>query len=365
MEIYLDYAASTPLDEEVLNGMLPYFSEEFGNSGSLHAFGRRAAYAVETARERVAATLGVKPKEVFFTSGGTESNNWAVQRLGEGSVCISAIEHKSVSEAAKWRKGGFTVAPCGADGIVTAEHVKSALTADTGLVAIMAVNNETGCIQPLREISALCKEKGLPLFSDCVQAGSTLDLKEVCALTDAISLSGHKIYGPKGTGVYVVKSGHIVPLLAGGDQERGLRGGTVNTAGAVGFSLALEKVQKIREDYCKHTGEVRDLFERTVLGALKEEVKVDGVNRACNLSHITFKKGGVAFLSKLDLAGVAASGGAACSVGSARPTPVLLAMGRSEDEAQRGVRFSFGKHTTKENAKNAAELVISCYRTLG
>lgn len=362
MEIYLDYAATTPLDEEILNGMKPYFWENFGNESSLHAFGRRAAYAVETARERVAAVLNVKPKEVYFTSGGTESNNWALQRLGTGSACVSAIEHKSVLEAAKWRKGGFSVAPCGQDGIVTAELVEGALLPDTGLVAVMAVNNETGCIQPLKEISALCKRKGLLLFSDCVQAANALDLKEVCAYADAICLSGHKIYGPKGAGVLVVKAGHLSPLLVGGEQERGLRGGTVNVAGAVGFSLALEKAQAMRGAYCRQTEAVRDLFEREVLSALDGDAFVDGENRAPNVSHITFREGGEAFLNKLDLMGVAASGGAACSVKSALPTHVLLAMGRSEDEARRGVRFSFGKYTTEEDAISAAQTVISCYK---
>lgn len=356
----MDYAATTPLDEEVLREMLPLLKENFGNASSVHAFGRRAAFALESARERVSAVLGVKPFEVFFTSCGTEADNWAIRMFGEGSVCVSEIEHAAVLSAAELRAGGFSAAKCNRDGAVTADAVERALLPDTGLVAVMAVNNETGCLQPLAEISALCRKKGILMFSDCVQAGSVLSLKEVCSMCDAISLSGHKVYGPKGAGALVVKNGVLKPLIAGGEQERGLRGGTVNAAAAVGFAYALERAQNGREEYARHTACVRDLFERTVLNALGERVRADGENRAPNISHLTFTDGGSALLSKLDLMGVAASGGAACSVRSARPSHVMLAMGRTEREALSGVRFSFGKHTTKEQAVQAAEAVISC-----
>ncbi len=360
MEIYLDYAATTPLDEEVLQEMLPLLKENFGNAASLHGYGRRAAYAVETARERVAETAGVKPSEVFFTSCGTEADNWGVRLLGEGSVCVSNIEHAAVLSAAERRAGGVSYAACNREGAVTADAVERALLPDTGLVAVMAVNNETGCLQPLAEISALCKRKGILMFSDCVQAASVLGLKEICSVCDAISLSAHKVYGPKGAGALIVKNGTLKPLIAGGEQERGLRGGTVNAAAVAGFAFALERAQKGREEYARHTARVRDLFESIVLSGLGERVRADGENRAPNISHLTFANGGIALLSRLDLAGIAASGGAACSVHSARPSHVMLAMGRTEEEARAGVRFSFGKHTTEEQAERAARAVISC-----
>lgn len=365
MNVYLDCAATTPLDGEVLEEMLPFLKENFGNADSLHAYGRRAAYAVTQARDSVAAVLGVKPNEVYFTSGGTEADNWAVRRLGHGKACVSAIEHAAVLSAAKLRQEGAVSAPAGEDGIVTAQAVEGALTPDTGLVAVMAVNNETGCIQPLEEISALCKARGALLFSDCVQAASTLDLRALCGLCDAVSLSAHKIYGPKGTGALVVKKGVAAePLIAGGEQERGLRGGTLNVAGIVGFAAALKRAQAERLRFIEHTATLRDLFEQRVLSALGDGVRADGKNRVACISRLTFAAGGTAFINLLDLNGVACSGGAACSAHSALASHVMLAMGRSEEEAKRGVRFSFGKDTTREQAIYAADAVINCYKKI-
>ncbi|MDE6677356.1 MAG: cysteine desulfurase [Clostridia bacterium] len=361
MNAYLDYAATTPLDKEILDKMLPYLTEEFGNPDSLHAYGRRAAYAVSEARDRVAGVLGVKPAEVYFTSGGTEADNWAMLRLSTGRLCVSSIEHTAVLSAVRVRT---TYAKPNEDGIVTPQAVEDAINSDTRLVCVMAVNNETGCIQPIKEISALCKTRGLLLFSDCVQAAVTQDLKELCGYADAISLSGHKIYGPKGTGVLVVKKGvPLRPLIAGGEQERGLRGGTLNVPGVVGFSYALEKVQKERERFCKKTEALRAMFEDKLKNALGSRIRIDGTNRAPNISHITFA-GGDALLNRLDLKGVCASGGAACSAHSALPSHVMLAMGKTEAEAKNGVRFSFGKHTTEAEINFAAQTVIECVNGL-
>lgn len=360
--MYLDYAATTPLGNEILEKMLPYLKGEFGNPDSLHAFGRDAAYAVSEARDRVAGTLGVKPAEVYFTSGGTEADNWAMRRLGAGRACVSRVEHTALLSAV--RKNTVFVKP-NADGIVTAEAVANAIRSDTGIVAVMAVNNETGCIQPVREISALCKEKGLLFFSDCVQAAVTQDLKELLSYCNAVSLSGHKIYGPKGTGALIVKKGAALrPFITGGEQERGLRGGTLNVAGIVGFSFALEKAQKEREAYCAKTEHLRALFEQEILSALGDKAKIDGVNRAPNISHITFAGGGTALLNLLDLHGLCVSGGAACSAHSAYPSHVMLAMGRTEEQALAGIRFSFGKDTTEEEVRFAAKTVIECYSSL-
>lgn len=359
MKVYLDYAATTPLCKEALGAMMPLLTENFGNPDSLHFYGRKAAYAVSQARDDVADVLGVKAGEVFFTSGGTEADNWAVRALGKGKVCVSQIEHAAALSAAELRPEGATLARANGAGEITAEAVNAALAPDTGLVSVMAVNNETGVIQPLKEISALCRERGALLFSDCVQAACALDLKEILAYADAISLSGHKIYGPKGVGALVVKKGKLGALIAGGEQERGLRGGTLNPAGICGFAFALRKAQAEREDFCARTRALRDLFEREVLSSLGGRARIDGENRVPNVSHITFDCG-EALLSRLDLCGVAASGGAACSAHAGLPSHVMLAMGKSEKEARRGVRFSFGRETTEEEVLFAARTVVSC-----
>lgn len=364
MKVYLDYAATTPLDGEILEKMLPYLKANFGNADSLHSFGRSAAYAVSEARERIAEVLGVKAKEVYFTAGGTEADNWAVRCLGEGSVLTSPIEHSAVLDTVRAARE-YGVCAVGQNGIVSADSLKDALAPDTGLVCVMAVNNETGCVQPLKEIHALCKERGALLFSDCVQAGGALDMKQIASCCDAFSLSAHKLYGPKGVGALVVKSGvKLRPMITGGEQERGLRGGTTNVAGVVGFAYALEKAQTEREENQRKIAKVRDFFEARLLSALQGGVQTDGENRVANISHITVKNGSGALLNRLDLYGVACSGGAACSAHSPLPSHVMLAMGRTEEEARRGLRFSFGRETTEEEAAFAADALIECVRKL-
>lgn len=372
MNVYLDYAATTPPDKESVEEMLPFLGEMFGNPDSLHSYGRKAAYAVTCARDLVAQTLGVRASEVYFTSGGTEADNWAIRGIAANSpyrgIVVSAIEHHAALAAADLAlRAGANVRTAKANeaGTVTAQAAEEALGMPAGLVAVMAVNNETGCIQPLREISALCRERGAVLFSDCVQAAGSLDLKEICSLCGAISLSGHKIYAPKGVGALIVKKGvPLAPLLAGGEQERGMRGGTLNVAGIVAFAGALARAQRDREENSRKIGALRDAFEERVLSALPD-VRRDGENRVPGISHLTFPaKGGESMLARLDLMGVAASNGAACSAQSAKPSHVLLAMGRTEDEARKGVRFSFGKNTTEDEALYAAETVITCYRTI-
>ena len=360
---YLDYAATSPLRGEVLQKMMPYLQGNFGNPDSLHSFGRETAYAVTRARDKIAQLLGVHPSEVYFTSGGTEADNWAVRNLGKGSALVSPIEHAAVLSAAPLREDGFSLLEAEPSGAVSPSKIEQALTENTGLVCVMAVNNETGCIQPIKEISALCKSRGAYLFCDCVQAACTQDLREILRYADAISISAHKIGGPKGMGALIVRKGvPLKALIAGGEQERGLRGGTLNVAGIVGFAEALELAQNGREEFCRHAEELRTLFEGELMKRLEAEVKIDGENRAPNISHITFSKGGEAYLNLLDLKGVAASGGAACSAHAALPSHVLMAMGRSADEAKRGIRFSFGPETTKEEVLAAAKVVIECLK---
>ena len=366
--IYLDYAATSPLREEALEAMLPYFKEAFGNPDSLHACGRRAAAALQRARDAIAAALGVQPSEVYFTSGGTEADNWAVRGIARGGAAekflVSPVEHAAVLSAVSAHRE-HVVCRVGEDGVVSPDHVRDLLAASGGvsLVGVMAVNNETGCVQPIAELAAAAHAAGAYFFSDCVQAASSCDLKELARHADALALSAHKVGGPKGVGALVVKKGvPIAPLIAGGEQERGLRGGTSNVAGAVGFARALSLAQAEREAYIRHTGSLRDAFEQRILAELGSEVRADGARRVPNISHLTFAWGGTAFLNVLDLAGVACSGGAACSSHSAQPSHVLMAMGRSAEEALRGVRFSFGRETTAEEAARAADTVIEKYR---
>lgn len=363
MNAYLDYAATTPLLPEVLEQMLHVLKSDFGNPDSLHSFGRRAAGYVTDARDKIAAVLGVKPAEVYFTSGGTEADNWAVRGIGRGKALLSAIEHTAALSALPHRKEGGHVCDVRKNGVISPTHVEELLSDDTGLVCVMAVNNETGCVQPIEDIASATHARGAVLFSDCVQGACTLDLKEVLSHADGISLSAHKMGGPKGVGALVVKKGvPLKSLIVGGEQERGLRGGTLNVAGIVGFAAALEIAQRRREEYCARTGYLRDLFERRILSALSGEAKVDGENRAPNITHMTFSGGGEAFLNLLDLKGVACSGGAACSAHASKPSHVMLAMGRSSEEAKRGVRFSFSLETTEEEVLFAADTVIDCLK---
>lgn len=357
--IYLDYAATAPLLGEVLGAMLPVLKEEFGNADSLHSYGRRAALLVTRARDEIAGVLGVLPSEVFFTSGGTEADNWAVRGIGKGKALLSPIEHAAALEALPLRREGGDLCTVSRDGIVRVTDLEGTMSEDTGLVCVMAVNNETGCVQPIAPIADYVHSRGALLFSDCVQAAATQDLKAVAAAADALSLSAHKLGGPKGVGALVVKKGVPVrPLIAGGEQERGLRGGTLNVAGIVGFAKALSLAAERREEYVRRTGALRDLFEKA-LGS-RTRMTVDGLNRAPNISHLTFEEGGDYLVNLLDLKGVAASGGAACSAHAALPSHVMLAMGRTPEEAKRGVRFSFGWETTEEEALRAADVVAEC-----
>ncbi len=348
---------------EVLSAMLPCLKENFGNPDSLHSYGRKAAHAVTEARDLIASVLGTKPSEVYFTSGGTEADNWAIRGIGTGDVLCSPIEHAAVLSALSVsgrRSGGEC--RVSENGIVQTDFAAT-MSEETSLVSVMAVNNETGCIQPIEKIAPLVHARGGYLFSDCVQAACTLSLKEILLHADAISLSSHKIGGPKGVGVIVVKKGvPLKGLLVGGEQERGLRGGTLNVAGIVGFAQALRLAQEEREEFSARTGALRDLFEEKICAALGSEVRVDGEHRTSNISHLTFARGGGAFLNVLDLRGVACSGGAACSAHAALPSHVLMAMGRSEEEARRGVRFSFGRKTAREEVLFAADTVIDAYR---
>lgn len=356
--IYFDHAATTPVDERVLQKMLPYFMDNFGNPNSQHRFGRRSVTAVDEARDTVASLIGAKPSEIYFTSGGTESDNWAIRgaahaRAEKGKhLIISAVEHPAMITTAKeLEKEGFEVslAPVDEYGAVDVEKLKSLLRPDTIFVGIMTANNEVGTIQPLAEISGLCRERGILFFTDAVQAAGALKIDVNDPAVDLLSFSGHKFYGPKGVGVLYIRSGlKLGKIITGGHQERTMRGGTTNVPAIVGLAEALRLAQEEREKNAAYVSSLRDRFISRVLHEIPY-VKLNGhpQNRLPANANFSFRYiEGESLLFSLDLAGIAVSSGSACSSGSLEPSHVLLAMGLPEGLAHGSIRFSFGKDNT-------------------
>lgn len=356
--VYFDHAATTPVDERVLQKMLPYFTDNFGNPNSQHWFGRRSVTAVDEARDTVASLIGAKPSEIYFTSGGTESDNWAIRgaahaRAEKGKhLIISAVEHPAMITTAKeLEKEGFEVslAPVDEYGAVDVEKLKSLLRPDTIFVGIMTANNEVGTIQPLAEISGLCRERGILFFTDAVQAAGALKIDVNDPAVDLLSFSGHKFYGPKGVGVLYIRSGlKLGKIITGGHQERTMRGGTTNVPAIVGLAEALRLAQEEREKNAAYVSSLRDRFISRVLHEIPY-VKLNGhpQKRLPANANFSFRYiEGESLLFSLDLAGIAVSSGSACSSGSLEPSHVLLAMGLPEGLAHGSIRFSFGKDNT-------------------
>lgn len=356
--VYFDHAATTPVDERVLQKMLPYFTDNFGNPNSQHWFGRRSVTAVDEARDTVASLIGAKPSEIYFTSGGTESDNWAIRgaahaRAEKGKhLIISAVEHPAMITTAKeLEKEGFEIslAPVDEYGAVDVEKLKSLLRPDTIFVGIMTANNEVGTIQPLAEISGLCRERGILFFTDAVQAAGALKIDVNDPAVDLLSFSGHKFYGPKGVGVLYIRSGlKLGKIITGGHQERTMRGGTTNVPAIVGLAEALRLVQEEREKNAAYVSSLRDRFISRVLHEIPY-VKLNGhpQKRLPANANFSFRYiEGESLLFSLDLAGIAVSSGSACSSGSLEPSHVLLAMGLPEGLAHGSIRFSFGKDNT-------------------
>lgn len=365
--IYFDHAATTPLDSEVFEKMRPYFTEHYGNADSLHAYGRKAQSAVDDARDRLASLLNASPKEIYFTSGGTESDNWAILGVADGlkargrtEVLLSAIEHHAVLAAGeRLRAAGFCVRflPVNAEGVVEPTVLENALTDRTGLVGVMAANNETGVIQPVRKLSERAHARGALFFTDTVQAAPYLPVDVRAWGADLLSLSAHKFYGPKGVGALYVKSGvRMNGLVTGGEQERGLRGGTLNVAGAVGLACAYEKTVRERAQNNARISLLTDgLYTR--LSELGGVSRNGGGERLPSVLNVRFEEvENTAFLLNMDLQGVAISAGAACASASTKPSHVLLAMGKSEKEARESVRFSLGKGNDEKEVERAAEI---------
>ena len=368
--IYLDHAATTPLGERVLAAMLPYMRQDFGNASSTHSLGRAARDAVEQSRERVAMHLGAEPSEIVFTSGGTEGNNAAIQgvlgRTGRGLV-TSGAEHAAVLEPATARaKSGahVTILSPTKDGNVTPDQVGAALSPDTGLVSLTLVNNEIGTITPIPAISALCRSAGVSLHTDAVQAAKVMALDVDALGVDLMTLSAHKVYGPKGIGALYVRSGVTLdPLMLGGAQERSRRGGTENVPAVVGMAEALDLAQARREEESERLLALRRSMEAQLTDALGDtfvfNTPVTGAAAAPHILSIALKPvngrplDGEMLHLNLDMAGVQVSAGAACSSGTLKISHVLRAIGRDDATAQAVIRFSLGKGTTSGHVKEA------------
>lgn len=356
--IYFDNAATTRMDEEVFLDMCAYLKEEYGNSQSQHAAGRRAAEGLISARDGVAEIFGCSGEEVYFVSGGTEAGNLAVQGVcgahGMGHIIISAIEHPAVYESAlRMQKMGFglTIIPPDGGGFIRPEEVERAIRPDTVLCAVMAVNNELGTVQDVRRIGEICTRHGIFYYCDFVQAVGHMPFP--VGYCSAFSVSAHKFYGPKGVAaMYIKKGSKIEPLICGGRQERGLRGGTVNVASAVGLYSALKRAKD--GNWAQHMAQIKANFLNGVL-AETGGVTVNGGNPSVpsilNLSFEGCEGANIVFC--LDLEGICASTGSACSAGAVTPSRVVTAV-CGEERAKSAVRFSFGKHNTLEEAGKAA-----------
>lgn len=364
---YFDHAATTPVDPRVLQKMLPYFTENFGNPNSQHACGRRAAAAVDEARDTVASLIGAKPSEIYFTSGGTESDNWALRGAAHANaergkhLIVSAVEHPAmIATARELQKEGFEVTFAAVDefGKVDLQKLKDSIRPDTTFIGVMTANNEIGTIQPIAEISALARERGIVFFTDAVQAAGALKLNVKEPTVDMLSFSGHKFYGPKGVGVLYIRSGvRVGKIITGGHQERSMRGGTTNVPGIVGLAEAFRLANEEMAQNNAHVSAIRDRFIARVLREIPY-VKLNGhpKDRLPNNANFSFRYiEGESLLFSLDLAGIAVSSGSACSSGSLEPSHVLLATGLPEGLAHGSIRFSFGKENTAEQIDIAVE----------
>jgi len=372
--IYMDNAATTATRPEVLEAMMPYFTQFYGNPSSIHAFGREARRAMENARKQVAAAIGCEPREVFFTGGGSESDNWAIRcalqsRKGK-HIITSAIEHHAVLHTCEYmEKQGYEVTylPVDEYGIVSLEDVRKAIRPDTALITIMAANNEIGTIQPIAEIGKLAREAGVLFHTDAVQAigAVPVDVKEWNV--DMLSLSGHKFHAPKGVGALYIRKGiRISNLIYGGAQERGLRAGTENLPGIVALGKAIELAVAELPEYSERLTRLRDKLIDGILEAIPD-VQLNGhrTKRLPGNVNVSVRYvEGEALLMRLDLAGIAASSGSACTSGSLDPSHVLLAIGLPHEIAHGSLRLSLGSDTSEEDVDYVIETLPNIVNTL-
>jgi cysteine desulfurase len=367
--VYLDHNASTQIRPEVLEAMLPYLREHYGNASSAHAFGQEARGALDEARGHVAALLNASTSEIVFTGGGTESDNLAViggaraLRAKGSHVVTTAIEHDAVRQAAdQLEREGFTVtrvAP-GPDGSVTPDAIGAAIRPDTILVTVMAANNETGVIQPMAEIGAVCASRGVAFHSDAVQVAGKLPIDAKAWQATMLTITAHKFYGPKGAGALFIRRGFKPePLQVGGEHERGRRAGTENVPAIVGLGRACELARTDLPAYAAQVTALRDRLEAGLMARVPQVVRHGaGAARVANTSHVSFVGAeGEHLILSLDMKGIAVSSGAACKAGSSHPSHVLLAMGVPAPVAQSAVRFSLGRCTTEAEIDRVLEIV--------
>ena len=383
--VYLDHNATTGVEPEVLDTMLPYLSGEFGNAASIHTFGQKARAAVETAREQVAVLIGARPQEIVFTSGGTEADNHAifgVAQLFLAALChpdgavaskhiiTSNIEHEAVLNTCQvLEKKGVAVSylPVDGQGVVSPEAVRRALRKETVLITVMHANNELGTVQPLEEIGRIAADADVYFHTDAVQSAGKVPIDVNAFRLDLLSLSGHKFYAPKGVGALYIRSGtRLQQLLYGGHHQRGFRPGTENVAGIVGMGKAAELARKALVEDAARISALRDRLEQGLLSRVPHS-RANGARapRTPNTTNIVFPGiEGEALVIALDLKGLACSTGAACSSGAVEPSHVLTAIGLPPEEARASLRFSLGRHTTAAEIDFALQIVPAAVEQL-
>jgi cysteine desulfurase len=376
--IYLDHAATTPVDPSVLEAMIPYFSERYGNPSSIYQLGQESRAAIDRSRIAAARVLGCDVSEIVFTSGATESDNlalrgtaWAARLKPPANgaaphIVTTTIEHHAVLHTAQaLERQGFSATYVAPDsrGIVDPDAIRSAVRDDTCLISVMYANNESGAIQPIQEIAAIARNQGIPVHTDAVQAAGSLPLRVDDLGVDLLSLSAHKFYGPKGIGLLYVRRG--VPIdfqQTGGGQEQGRRGGTENVPGIVGLGVALEQADVWREAYAEHCRGLRDRLLSGILSAIPDATvngPLDSSQRLPNNVNVSIPGvQGETLLLSLDVLGIAASAGSACTTGNTEPSHVLRAMGLSDDACRASLRFTVGRSNTDEQIDVAIDALV-------
>jgi len=367
--IYLDYAATTPVHPEVAKTILPYFTEDFGNPSSIYSYGQEAKTAVEEARTRIATFIGAREEEIVFTSGGTEADNFALKGVAFANrskgdhIIVSSIEHHAVIEACKFLgQNGFkiTYLPVDGDALVDPADIKKAVTPKTIMVSLMHANNEVGTIEPITEISKITREAEIYFHSDAVQTFGHIPVNVNSLGVDLLTMSAHKLYGPKGVGaLYIRKGTKLAPLLHGGAQEKGQRAGTENVPGIVGFGKAVELAQHEMKQEAERLTRLRDLLISEILDRI-EDTSLNGhpEKRLPNNVNVTIDFiEGESLCLNLDLEGICASTGSACSSSSLEPSHVLLAMGITPEHAHGSLRFTMGKWTIEEDIFRVLEVL--------
>lgn len=372
-DIYLDHSATTYTDPIVLQEMLPYFTEVFGNASSQHKAGRESLKAVDVARERIAKAIGCLPSEVYFTSGGSESDNWAIKGMAEmhkdkgNHIITTKIEHPAVIQTCKaLEKQGFEVTYLDVDseGIISTKQLEDAITERTILISVMFANNEMGAIQPIAEIGEIAKKHKIAFHTDAVQAVGNVPIDVKAMNIDMLSMSGHKFYGPKGVGVLYKRNGlRIGKFMDGGEQERNMRAGTINTPAIVGMGKAIELAVEGMQANNEHIAKLRDYFVSQVLEKIPHiyfNGPKDMSKRLANNASFSFEYvEGESILMRLDMQGIRVSSGSACSSGSLEPSYVMLSIGVPIEIAHGTIRFSFGKSNTMEQTQYVIDQLVS------